>query len=895
MAVIENINVSSPNDGLGDSLRDSQIKANTNFAELNDKKVEKVAGKDLSANNFTDLLKTKLDGIEDGAEVNVQPDWSQTDNLADDYIKNKPDLSQYFSAVGGFDYNHSIVTPVSYTSGNLQLANDGLGAFTQTNLAPYGVTQVWDATTNTFQFGELSIGDEVLLRVHIRLTTTANNQTSGLSLLFGEGTASEYNLPIDTQIYFKDSGNHDVMKEIQFYIGNEDWRVTPVKLLFNSSANASVLVYGWHPYIIRKSVNILDINDDNYKTFSILSIVANSTVNSITAGGISIGYNSLNNKINRVVFDIDYSKYIYNYDQIKTLYDFNLNWFDKDTQRTYISFISGFTAVGSHYILDLEETLNYTDFILNDKIEVFINATKKSTLDIIDDGITSLSKTWSSSKLDGILTNKADLVSGKVPASQLPSYVDDVLEFANLGAFPLTGETGKLYVALDTEKLYRWTGSVYVEISAGVTAHSQLTLDDGTNPHGTTKNDVGLGNVDNTSDVNKPIATATQIALNLKEDKANKGIANGYVPLNASTLIDSIYLPSYVDDIIEVADFASLPLTGEIGKIYVTLDNNKIYRWSGSVYVEMAETTIPSLQEVTDIGSTTTNSMTANSFIKSGGTASQFLKADGSVDTNTYLTGASGWGLQGNAGTNPATDFIGTTDAQPLIFKSNGVERARILQNGNWVYGNTTTTAAFDIAITPVGGLETTRALRLSTLVSPGQYIQLDVTDGSANRLVSKGANKPLRITNISGLSGTGTWTDGIFFQVPSATIGQVIDSLFILSVNGNVGIGTNVPSEKLMISGNIRITGAIKDSSNSAGGSGDILSSTVTGTQWISGNNRVLFKTVASYALMIADGIPIITTIYNVTTDENKSYTRGTYLWKPDGNREWLASTPDN
>lgn len=55
--------------------------------------------------------------------------------------------------------------------------------------------------------------------------------------------------------------------------------------------------------------------------------------------------------------------------------------------------------------------------------------------------------------------------SGKVPAAQLPSYVDDVLEFANLAAFPATGSTGVIYVADDTGKIYRWSGSGYVEIS----------------------------------------------------------------------------------------------------------------------------------------------------------------------------------------------------------------------------------------------------------------------------------------------------------------------------------------------------------------------------------------------------------------------------------------------
>ena len=54
---------------------------------------------------------------------------------------------------------------------------------------------------------------------------------------------------------------------------------------------------------------------------------------------------------------------------------------------------------------------------------------------------------------------------GKVPASQLPSYVDDVLEFADLASFPATGVTEKIYVALDTNKIYRWSGSVYIEIS----------------------------------------------------------------------------------------------------------------------------------------------------------------------------------------------------------------------------------------------------------------------------------------------------------------------------------------------------------------------------------------------------------------------------------------------
>ena len=64
---------------------------------------------------------------------------------------------------------------------------------------------------------------------------------------------------------------------------------------------------------------------------------------------------------------------------------------------------------------------------------------------------------------NGVATLGSD---GKVPAVQLPSYVDDVVEGTNLASLPATGETGKIYVALDTSKIYRWSGSTYVEIVA---------------------------------------------------------------------------------------------------------------------------------------------------------------------------------------------------------------------------------------------------------------------------------------------------------------------------------------------------------------------------------------------------------------------------------------------
>ena len=98
----------------------------------------------------------------------------------------------------------------------------------------------------------------------------------------------------------------------------------------------------------------------------------------------------------------------------------------------------------------------------------------------------------------------AKITSGVIDAARLPSYVDDVLEYANVAAFPGTGEAAKMYVALDTNKVYRWSGSAYIYITSGAVDSvagktGVVTL---------VKGDVGLGNVDNTADSAKSVSYA---------------------------------------------------------------------------------------------------------------------------------------------------------------------------------------------------------------------------------------------------------------------------------------------------------------------------------------------------------------------------------------------------
>ena len=135
------------------------------------------------------------------------------------------------------------------------------------------------------------------------------------------------------------------------------------------------------------------------------------------------------------------------------------------------------------------------------------------------------------------------------------------------------------------------------------------------------KGDVGLGNVDNTADADKPISTAQQAALNAKADKtttinghalsgnvtiekgdvglgnvtndaqvkrSEMGVASGVATLDTTGKVPASQLPSYVDDVLEYTSRAGFPSTGQSGIIYVDLATNKTYRWGGTDYVEIS-------------------------------------------------------------------------------------------------------------------------------------------------------------------------------------------------------------------------------------------------------------------------------------------------------------------
>jgi hypothetical protein len=149
---------------------------------------------------------------------------------------------------------------------------------------------------------------------------------------------------------------------------------------------------------------------------------------------------------------------------------------DIKTLRTYITGSSSgnLTALATTYKTDIVGAINEvrTAALLDQSVDA--TTTVKGKTELATDAealaMSSAAVVLMPSNLAAIVNVNNGLLkldaTGKVAAAQLPGFVDDVLEYANLAAFPGSGTTGVLYTAIDTNKVYRWTGSVYVEISA---------------------------------------------------------------------------------------------------------------------------------------------------------------------------------------------------------------------------------------------------------------------------------------------------------------------------------------------------------------------------------------------------------------------------------------------
>jgi hypothetical protein len=312
------------------------------------------------------------------------------------------------------------------------------------------------------------------------------------------------------------------------------------------------------------------------------------------------------------------------------------------------------------------------------------------------------------------------------------------------------------------------------------------------NPHQVTQSQVGLSNVNNTSDLNKPISTATQTALDLKAD-----LVDGKVPANQ--------LPSYVDDVLEVyvrtaavpldPDFFSLTsvtgtaLTPESGKIYMVIGAvntnlvNTTYRWGGTHYAVIGDIAIGTTAATAFPGDRGLATETKTDNIVSG---TQTL-------TNTRITnsatGTEPFIVNGIAGTTSNLFSLTQNNAARFTFTNDGYLRLTGLTNisgasNAFVELNTTGSRISRNVADANPSLIVNQANASST--------------GDILRLQSAGANV-LEITRTGGLNQNGTrlfhqTAGGTFFGASSGnlTITNFENTAFGKSALSNLTSGAN-------------------------------------------------------------------------------------------------------
>jgi len=165
------------------------------------------------------------------------------------------------TSVGFFDYADlaTQTTPLSFvTNVPKKLTNDGLGATTNKNFPPYGVTSVWNTVDNSCNFSQLSNGDWVIIRFDVEITTTSSNQEVKSFVKLGVGTSKQYDLQVYSEV-IKTSGAHKKVFEIPTYIGYDEIRTSPTDIYILSDGNGTIKVNGWAFFITRKSINVVSV------------------------------------------------------------------------------------------------------------------------------------------------------------------------------------------------------------------------------------------------------------------------------------------------------------------------------------------------------------------------------------------------------------------------------------------------------------------------------------------------------------------------------------------------------------------------------------------------------------------------------------------------------------
>jgi hypothetical protein len=474
--------------------------------------------------------------------------------------------------------------------------------------------------------------------------------------------------------------------------------------------------------------------------------------------------------------------------------------------------------------------------------------------------------------LNTALGLKANLVGGKVPASELPSYVDDVVEVANFASLPATGETGKIYITLDNNKIYRWSGSVYVEIADSTAVWGAIT---GTLSSQTDLQSALDAKQDDLNGTGFVKASGTTISYDNSTYLTTSDAASTYLPLTGGTLsgilrVDSaLRIKSGSANGILFETYSTNELRIRVTPASTTFDMNLVFPSATRTYTYPNATgTIALTSDLTAYvpytGATANVDLGAFTLLAAKGTFSSSGSADTAAITHSSGSGialniskaGNGEGIYVNksSGSGNAVTIVGTLNATTLV--RNGGTSSQFLKADGSVDSST---YALDSAVVKLTGNQSIAGLKTFTT-----GIVADVTTGGTQGFASTNTsasgssiflqNNSTSVGNAIGINNTSTAdgiaigndTSGRAIYISNATASGSGKGISIDNYNGGIGIevGSDSTADAIKV---LHLSGRAFNIQSSGGGYGVIINNTTASTSapftiQKQGANRITF-----------------------------------------------------